>query len=116
MTLNVSAQDLSAFQQICAEIGFKKKTVAFGECVLELHRRERDAGAKAPSKAVPERPRSLSQEETQCESYGFQYGTTRLHSVASVLRLLDKSCVRSSKSLNSGSGSMKQRKSVSKPS
>jgi len=32
----VFAADLSAFQATCQDIGFKPKTPAYGECVLEL--------------------------------------------------------------------------------
>lgn len=33
--------DLSSYEKTCSDIGFKKETTAYGECVLELDRRKR---------------------------------------------------------------------------
>lgn len=35
----VMGADLTSFETTCVELGFTKKTPAFGECVLELHQR-----------------------------------------------------------------------------
>jgi len=71
------ALDLSNYENTCAEIGFKKKTPAFGECVLELHSRE---GKTAPAKQKQAQT-AISQgdgtpDHATCAKYGFQAGTT----------------------------------------
>jgi hypothetical protein len=35
------AADLAPFEKTCVELGFKRKTSAYGDCVLELFERER---------------------------------------------------------------------------
>ena len=48
-TCEVFARDLEAYQKTCADIGFKKGTPAYGDCVLELDRRA--------SSTVPDQPK-----------------------------------------------------------
>jgi hypothetical protein len=57
------ALDLAQYESLCAEIGFKKKTEAFGQCVLELA--EKNKNSSAPQ----------SQDEQLCRSYGFKSNT-----------------------------------------
>jgi hypothetical protein len=57
------ALDLTQYESLCVDIGFKKKTEAFGECVLEL----------AEKNKVSSTP--LSQDEQLCKSYGFKPNT-----------------------------------------
>ena len=56
--LNLFAEDLSSFEKVCAEVGFKPKTQDYGDCVLELRSRELKKVNKAKSqranKVVPE--------------------------------------------------------------
>ena len=71
------ALDLTNYENICAEIGFKKKTPAFGECVLELHSRE---GKTSPAKqkqvqATNNQGDGTPDHET-CVKYGFQAGSS----------------------------------------
>jgi hypothetical protein len=71
------ALDLSNYENTCADIGFKKKTPAFGECVLELHSRE---GKTAPVKQK-QAQNAIGQgdgtpDHSTCAKYGFQEGTT----------------------------------------
>ena len=63
--------DLGAYEAKCASIGFKPKTPAFGECVLEL--RSRDSGtSRFSSNDVGDG----SSEHLTCRRYGFVTGTT----------------------------------------
>lgn len=62
---NSISKDFGKFEKICKEIGFKPKTEAFGECVLELVERE-------PESTLA----SSSDPDTQtCLSYGFKFQT-----------------------------------------
>ena len=71
------ALDLSNYENTCADIGFKKKTPAFGECVLELHSRE---GKTSPVKQKQAQTAITQGDGTPdhatCAKYGFQAGTT----------------------------------------
>lgn len=64
----VSALDLSAYEKQCTDIGFKRKTPAFGECVLELSDRAGASAARLP--AV-----TNSAEDQTCLRYGFKANT-----------------------------------------
>jgi hypothetical protein len=72
---SVFALDLSVYENQCVEIGFKKKTPAFGECVLELHSRG----------APPQKVRNPAQANTgdgtsehqMCVKFGFIAGTSQ---------------------------------------
>jgi hypothetical protein len=68
------AADLSAYENQCAEIGFKRKTPAFGDCVLELHSR----GSPAPKTQNSNANLSGdgSPDHATCSKYGFRVGTT----------------------------------------
>jgi hypothetical protein len=59
--------DTSAQEKTCSEIGFKKKTEAFGNCVLELVNRGGDASSK-PSQASF----SNDSDDAACRGYGFK--------------------------------------------
>jgi hypothetical protein len=79
------ALELSKFERTCSEIGFKPKTPAFGECVLELHGRESKSNLQPAPVVQPTQPK-ISQNTTPqgdgtpdhatCAKYGFQAGTT----------------------------------------
>jgi hypothetical protein len=58
------ALDLAQYESLCADIGFKAKTEAFGQCVLEL----------VDKNKVSSNP--LSQDEQLCRSYGFKQNTS----------------------------------------
>ena len=64
-SVKVSALDLTDYENQCEDIGFKKKTPAFGECVLELIDRK--------NKAV-----AVTEEDQVCQKYGFRLGTAEL--------------------------------------
>jgi hypothetical protein len=71
-----SALDLSSFEKTCSELGFKKKTQLFGECVLELNQREKNSIAKKNNdlnKIGTDNNTKIS----SCESFGFQRGTSQ---------------------------------------
>ena len=68
------ATDLSVYENQCAEIGFKRKTSAFGDCVLELHARGSSL-QKATSSATPSSGDG-SPDHVTCFKYGFRVGTT----------------------------------------
>lgn len=57
-----NATDLSSYEAICKDIGFKKKTEAFGECVLELAEREQSSKSSQPTSA----------DDQTCQKYGFK--------------------------------------------
>jgi hypothetical protein len=62
--VNAQALDLSSHEKTCQEIGFKKKTQAFGECVLELAERT-DQATSTPKNS----------DDDTCRKYGFKPNT-----------------------------------------
>ena len=78
------ALDLTKHEQTCSEIGFKPKTPAFGECVLELHGRESKTISSKPAQENPTQSVTSQQnargdgtpDHATCSKYGFQAGTT----------------------------------------
>jgi hypothetical protein len=73
----VNAIETNAEENICSEIGFKKKTEAFGRCVLELLER-----ASISSNQTKQTPPSGPDDAT-CRQYGFkpssnEYASCRL--------------------------------------
>jgi hypothetical protein len=69
----VFALDLSAYENQCADIGFKRKTQPFGECVLELRARG-GTSARSPVNAVSQG--DGTPDHSTCSRYGFNAGTT----------------------------------------
>jgi hypothetical protein len=61
------AQDTAAEEKICNEIGFKRKTEAFGNCVLEL------VGRKGSQSVTAD---SSDPDDATCLKYGFKRGTS----------------------------------------
>ena len=80
------ALDLTKYEQTCSEIGFKPKTPAFGECVLDLHDRESKSNSSKSAKANSNQSEPTQQntnvrgdgspDHSTCSKYGFQVGTT----------------------------------------
>ena len=71
------ALDLTNYENTCTEIGFKKKTPAFGECVLELHSREvKTAPVKQKQAQTAISQGDGTPDHATCAKYGFQAGTT----------------------------------------
>ena len=80
------AFDLTKHEQTCSEIGFKPKTPAFGECVLELHGRDSKTNSSKPAQVnstqtvTPQQNTNARGDGTPdhatCTKYGFQAGTT----------------------------------------
>lgn len=62
----VFAIDTRSEEAVCSEIGFKKKTEAYANCVLELVSRQRSA--QSP-------PASNDPDDATCRKYGFKAGT-----------------------------------------
>ncbi len=62
---HVNALETSSEERTCAEIGFKRKTEAFGNCVLDLLER-----GKSSSIA------SNDPDDATCKKYGFRSGTS----------------------------------------
>ena len=60
------ALDISVFEKSCSDIGFKKGTPTFGECVLELDRRASGQITNSAKKSA---------EDQQCEKFGFTSAT-----------------------------------------
>ena len=90
---NIFAADLSAHEQTCADLGFKKRTPAYGDCVLELDRRGRTlSNSQAAQEADRQRAEQQRQAQEQqravaargdgspdhqtCAGFGFVAGTT----------------------------------------
>jgi hypothetical protein len=67
------ATDLSAYENQCVEIGFKKKTPAFGECVLELH--SRGVPLQKASNPTQANTGDGTNEHKTCTKFGFVTGT-----------------------------------------
>jgi hypothetical protein len=70
----LSASNPDGYQTICSEIGFKKGTPDFGECVLELDRRATKP-AIVPPKAVQKG--DGTPDDKTCSAYGFQLGSEK---------------------------------------
>lgn len=73
LSRSVFALDLAAYETQCADIGFKRKTQPFGECVLEL--RERGAASSRSSINAVSKGDGTPGHST-CSRYGFNAGTT----------------------------------------
>lgn len=79
-----NAADLDSYKASCKEIGFKPKTPAFGDCVLELRKRD---SAKNNSSQTSNNQTSIksensikpsgdgSSEDKSCQGYNFEVGT-----------------------------------------
>lgn len=59
--------DTSAQEKTCSEIGFKKKTEAFGNCVLELVSRGGGVSSQPSQPGFPNDP-----DDAACRGYGFK--------------------------------------------
>jgi hypothetical protein len=72
------AMDTSKEEQVCVDIGFKRKTEAFGSCVVEMVSR-RAGGRTQPASNDNRAPvRQLTQTELDgvtCQKYGFKPNT-----------------------------------------
>lgn len=81
----VGAIDLTAHEKTCAELGFKKRTPAFGECVLELDQRtsvERTQAVKLNQQQVQQQVQQQAQQQgdgtnahQMCDKFGFVVGS-----------------------------------------
>lgn len=67
------ALDLSAYEGQCTDIGFKRKTPAFGECVLELRSRQNTNPSSSENSIVQG---DGSPDHSTCAKYGFRAGST----------------------------------------
>jgi hypothetical protein len=77
--------ELTAFENTCAELGFKRKTPAYGECVLELRDRSLKQAEIAQAEAVRQAEVTRQKEiatagdgtpdHKLCNDFGFVYGT-----------------------------------------
>ena len=74
---NAFAAGLADHEKTCAELGFKKRTPAYGECVLELDRRATDAQTqidRQASQQAQQRGDGTPDHQT-CARFGFVVGT-----------------------------------------
>lgn len=67
----VYAIDTTSEEKTCSEIGFKRKTEAFGNCVLELVQRRGSQSRSQSSQAI----NSNDPDDATCRKYGFKAGT-----------------------------------------
>ncbi len=65
MSASVCAFDTSSEEKICSDIGFKRKTEAFGNCVLDLLERNKSSSLAANDP-----------DDATCKKYGFRQGTS----------------------------------------
>lgn len=73
--INAYAIDTSAEEKTCSEIGFKRKTEAFGNCVLELVQRKGGQSNRQPAQTANQSPASNDPDDATCRKYGFRAGT-----------------------------------------
>lgn len=86
LSLPIAANGLAQHETTCIELGFKKRTPAYGECVLELHRRESNSKSQGVSSyQIGENPKNQVQtqlngdgtvEHQTCNRFGFVIGTS----------------------------------------
>jgi hypothetical protein len=65
------ALDTSLEEKTCIDIGFKRKTEAFGNCVIELVNRSSGSGSRHGS----QQSSSTDPDDATCRKYGFRAGT-----------------------------------------
>lgn len=82
LPITIEAKDLEEHGAKCKDIGFKPKTPAYGDCVLELRRRDVGSSASSLVKSTPGVSVSKtkakgdgSPDDTTCIQYGFNVGT-----------------------------------------
>jgi hypothetical protein len=80
----VGAVDLAAHEKTCAELGFKKRTPAFGECVLELDTRttanEKTSGIRLQAEAEQDaRNRAAIEQKAQQDAVAMRGDGTPDH-------------------------------------
>ena len=68
--------DLSSYERTCTDIGFKPRTQAYGECVLEFDRRAKTNVNTIVSPPLSANATNLSPEDQQCAKFGFDAGTS----------------------------------------
>ena len=74
------AAGLAEHEAMCADLGFKKRTPAYGECVLELDRRASTEKGKAVQQVrqqEQQRGDGTSEHQT-CNRFGFVVGTLHM--------------------------------------
>jgi hypothetical protein len=77
----LSLAGLAAHEATCAELGFKKKTQAYGDCVLELDQRETAGRAQAvkqvqqQTQTQPQQKGDGTNEHQTCVKFGFVVGS-----------------------------------------
>jgi hypothetical protein len=77
----LSVAGLAEHEATCSELGFKKKTQAYGECVLELDQRETAGRAQAVKQALQQTQIQAQQkgdgtnEHQMCAKFGFTVGS-----------------------------------------
>jgi hypothetical protein len=64
-----SAEDTTEYEKLCADIGYKKKTEGFGNCVIEFVARSKQAEKSQSSNT------DGSAEDIQCQRFGFKPNT-----------------------------------------
>lgn len=69
----VFAIDTSKEEKTCSEIGFKRKTEAFANCVLELV--QRNNSSQSVRSSQPSQISSGNPDDITCNNYGFKTGT-----------------------------------------
>jgi hypothetical protein len=67
-----SALDTSVEERTCSELGFKKKTPAFANCVLELYERKNSGSGTSQTSTVQNG--DGTQDDQTCQRYGFRPG------------------------------------------
>lgn len=71
-SINTTAKEIDDYAADCKEIGFKPKTEKFGDCVLELKKRDK---SQSISSSVATVRGDGSPDDIQCISYGYKPST-----------------------------------------
>lgn len=77
LTCSFSFAGLAEHELTCADLGFKKKTQAYGECVLELDQRESAGRTQSVKQSQQEslQKGDGTNEHQMCVKFGFQVGS-----------------------------------------
>jgi hypothetical protein len=74
--VEVAKDELGHYKKMCGQIGFAERTEAFGECVLELRKRDVSTEERIASPNSAEPIGDGTPDDATCAGYGFRVGTT----------------------------------------
>lgn len=100
LSSSLFGESLDEYKDTCAQIGFKKGTPDFGNCVLKLRKKNAlnntiSAPAKSPSRQTLKG--DDSQEDVMCQKYGFAVGSTNYNSCRMNLDMAKQNAIQQQK-------------------